>query len=246
MLCDFIFTYLYLKIFMPVGNENDDDIEMPAKLYCCSILFFIIGLPMFCMGYIKSNPSLNLAGYIHVSAVIKTPYTASFYYNSNKMECRYLTEFDGSCLSDYTCKTYREYYYPINSNVSLLYLPSSGYCRTEKFVNNLAIAGIVFLGLTMLCCIGMCTSFKYISNNYSVLNDDDLHFEKKHAKKYVKLFNHLDNKCSICDCEYTDNNYIVALKNCGHCFHNKCVEKSLNNDNNCPLCRQKQTTVEIV
>lgn len=219
-------------------NGNEDD--KPKTFYCASIIFFIIGLPMFCMGYFNNLPQYNIANYVKVQGTFTTPYSASFYYQDNLLSCRYLTEFDSSCLSKYTCRKYREFYYPIGSNATLLYLPSSGYCRTTKFTSNLAIAGIIFLGLCILSCAGMCISFRYFPNdktNYALLKSH----KNKYVNKYVKLFGYLEEKCPICDDIYTDENHIAALKNCGHCFHEKCIEMVLNKNNICPMCREIQT-----
>ena len=220
------------------AQTHKDDI--PLTFYCISILFFIIGLPMFCMGNFKGTSNYNIAGYVKVHGTFKTPYSASFHYQNNSLSCRYLTEFDSSCMSEYTCRKYREYYYPIGSNADLLYLPSSGYCRTEKFTNNLAIAGIAFLGLCILSCAGMCISFRYCPNN-------DYIKLKTHETKYVILFDdHLEKNCSICCNEYTDQNKIIALKNCGHCFCESCIIDTLDKNNNCPKCRKPCTQSYIV
>mgnify|MGYP001166723081 CR=1 FL=1 len=46
-----------------------------------------------------------------------------------------------------------------------------------------------------------------------------------------------DNICSVCLDEFKDGDTIKKL-NCNHIFHKDCLEPWLNNNRNCPLCRQ--------
>ena len=46
-----------------------------------------------------------------------------------------------------------------------------------------------------------------------------------------------DNTCSVCLDEFKDEDVLVKL-NCEHIFHKDCLEPWLNNNRNCPLCRQ--------
>ncbi|ESO99384.1 hypothetical protein LOTGIDRAFT_88425, partial [Lottia gigantea] len=57
----------------------------------------------------------------------------------------------------------------------------------------------------------------------------------KKFKKYDKN-NSVDEECSICMCEYEDNDCLRILP-CFHCFHSGCVDKWLTNNASCPVCR---------
>ena len=46
-----------------------------------------------------------------------------------------------------------------------------------------------------------------------------------------------DNTCSVCLEEFKEDDIIKKL-NCNHIFHKDCLEPWLNNNRNCPLCRQ--------
>lgn len=46
-----------------------------------------------------------------------------------------------------------------------------------------------------------------------------------------------DNTCSVCLEEFKDDDILVKL-NCNHIFHKECLEPWLNNNTNCPMCRQ--------
>lgn len=56
-------------------------------------------------------------------------------------------------------------------------------------------------------------------NNYKASSDDE------------------DNECSICLCEYQEDEVVAKLP-CGHQFHRKCVASWLRNHNTCPHCRK--------
>ena len=49
--------------------------------------------------------------------------------------------------------------------------------------------------------------------------------------------NKKDDFCSICQ-DNIDKNVIVRKMICGHKFHQACVDKWLENNANCPICRQ--------
>ena len=48
--------------------------------------------------------------------------------------------------------------------------------------------------------------------------------------------------CSIC-LDTIDNLFVT---NCGHYFHKRCIDRWLNTNDNCPLCRTITTSVEEV
>ena len=224
------------------NDNNIDDIEKIAQQGCatCSIVFFIIGLPILCMGYLNGKPPLNLANYVKVKGTILSSNMASFNHKNNILTCRYLTEFDDSCISSYTCRKKREFYYPIGSNTTLLYLPSSGYCRTKQFTNNLAYIGSSFLGLCILFCIGTCIHLRNKTEYNQILNQDEL--TPSNNCKYVKIYD--VDYCSVCNEQFNENKYV--LKKCGHIYHEKCIDIWLNKKNNCPLCQKDQTIDKIV
>lgn len=45
-----------------------------------------------------------------------------------------------------------------------------------------------------------------------------------------------NNTCSIC-LEDIELNNTIELTECGHIFHNACIRRHRNNNNNCPVCR---------
>lgn len=114
-----------------------------------SIVSAIIALPMLCMGYLQG--SLNMAGYKPVEATLLDARTATFWHQDTLITCRVLTEFDGGCYNNqHGCSAQIAYNYPLGNILTLLFLPSSGYCRTLQVGYNLAVAGIVFAGLSAL------------------------------------------------------------------------------------------------
>lgn len=167
------------------------------------------------MSYLNGKPPLNLANYVKVKGTILSSNMASFNHKNNILTCRYLTEFDDSCISSYTCRKKKEFYYPIRSNTTLLYLPSSGYCRTKQFTNNLAYIGSSFLGLCILFCIGSCIYLRNKTGYYQILNQDEL--IPSNDCKYVKIYD--VDFCSVCNEQFNENKYV--LKKCIDIWLNK-------------------------
>lgn len=53
----------------------------------------------------------------------------------------------------------------------------------------------------------------------------------------------LDNTvCSICTLEYSNAQIVRRLGNCRHYFHSSCIDRWLEEHNNCPLCRSAVIT----
>ena len=46
-----------------------------------------------------------------------------------------------------------------------------------------------------------------------------------------------ENKCSICQCEYKENDLITKLSHCDHVYHSECIFTWLQNNETCPMCR---------
>ncbi len=51
------------------------------------------------------------------------------------------------------------------------------------------------------------------------------------------------NSCSICLSQYSDKT--KKILNCNHCFHEKCIDGWLTNNNTCPLCRSTITPITL-
>ena len=218
------------------NNNNNRDIQI-LKFYGLSMLFFMIGLPILCLGYVSSKPPFNPSKYIKVNSTITSAYSATFYYNNEIMNCRYLTEFDTDCISDYMCKKKREYYYPINTKIILLYSQSSGYCRTEQFTTNLTYIGIIFMSLYIFSCIGICINIVLYTTRQESSYESIL--DNSHENKYIKIYDTLE--CSICTVMFNDDKFI--LKKCGHIYHKKCIDEWFNKKNTCPICIESQNIV---
>ena len=116
-------------------------------LYTFGILFLIIGIPMVSMGYLDG---MNANNYMIVHANITEYMHAQFYLKDKIAECHILT---GNNVQTHQ---YYEYRYPIGSTIKLFYDFNTKMCRTEKFVTNLAIAGLFFFILSILLCTIAC------------------------------------------------------------------------------------------
>lgn len=46
-----------------------------------------------------------------------------------------------------------------------------------------------------------------------------------------------DNECAVCLGEFEENEKLRIIPNCGHVFHIDCIDVWLQNNPNCPLCR---------
>jgi len=46
-----------------------------------------------------------------------------------------------------------------------------------------------------------------------------------------------DNKCNICLCDYEEDEDLLSLPSCLHCFHKECIIKWLEINKICPICR---------
>lgn len=44
--------------------------------------------------------------------------------------------------------------------------------------------------------------------------------------------------CSVCMDIFKYGDKVKELKNCKHAFHSKCIDKWLENENKCPICKQ--------
>jgi len=246
-------------------------IDIIKFLHVSSVIFLIIGLPMFCMGYIDGGPNINR--YIKVDATITGTYHAVFNYNNIKADCRFLTG-ENCGLTSEACSNYAKFHYPIGKNLTLFYDTSIGYCRTEQFVNNLFIAGSVFLSSALLGWIlfGVLIRYYKITKEELEIDIDDArqstttsssnsttstksNTEKaKTNKKYIEIKHSVHDKCSIC-LDMMDSVNIIELNsetnscvilNCGHCYHKKCIDSQFKTTLNCPLCRKQSSNIELI
>ena len=134
---------------MSTGKNTDNNFYKPQKATFYDLVRelswvgLIIGLPTLCMGYLENG--LNINNYHIVNANITAYLHADFYLGDKIYSCDILTD------NDANSHKYNNYKYPIGSHIKLFYDFNTGYCRTEKFVNNLAIVGIVFL------CLAFCS-----------------------------------------------------------------------------------------
>ena len=141
------------------------------NLYMFAILFFIIGIPMMSMGYLDN---MNANNYIIVHANITEYMHAQFYLKNKIAECHILTE------NNEKTHQYYEYKYPIGSTIKLFYDFNTKICRTEKFVTNLAIAGLFFFILSILVCTIGC--YADVNASYEMNNN-----EQKQNQTYTNI-----------------------------------------------------------
>lgn len=62
-----------------------------------------------------------------------------------------------------------------------------------------------------------------------------------HGKYSKTRFKSTDNKCVVCQYDFTEGDNITELS-CGHVFHSDCVDTWLTKNKTCPLC-QKEITI---
>ncbi|TKY53568.1 RING-H2 finger protein ATL70 [Spatholobus suberectus] len=69
-----------------------------------------------------------------------------------------------------------------------------------------------------------------VANNYPVL----LYSE---AKKHKPDSETITSCCSICLADYKDTDWMKLLPDCGHLFHRDCIDRWLQVNLSCPMCR---------
>ncbi|XP_076118210.1 uncharacterized protein LOC143085629 isoform X1 [Mytilus galloprovincialis] len=124
----------------------------------------------------------------------------------------------------------------------------------------LILIGIVILGVVCVRCWKICRSCYYNSLNGAYRNTEDREpipqpvINRRRLRHYttetqtavpllcvqcipitIKL-TRTDSKCVICLDPKEEEADIVALR-CAHTFHRSCINKSLDNKQECPLCR---------
>lgn len=250
------------------SEQKNEIIENIRGFYSLGILSFIIGLPTFCMGY--SN-EININRYVKVDGTVSSSFHANFIFKNIKSDCRFLTgQYCG--LTDKACNNYALYNYPIGQNLTLYYDISTGYCRTENFVNNLFIVGTVFLSIflmTLVICELTASYYKItkedLENYEATLNTrnissstttnsstrtNPIHSQKKNLP-YITLKTCYNDNCPICLDKMkeldTETNQIVSLK-CGHCYHKKCIDEFFKKktNNKCPVCTEENSNINLV
>lgn len=55
--------------------------------------------------------------------------------------------------------------------------------------------------------------------------------------KFQKKQNDSEHECAVCLAEFQDNEKLRMIPNCAHVFHIDCIDVWLQNNPNCPLCR---------
>ena len=210
-------------------------IDLTRDLHITAWIFFIIGLPTFCMGY-NDFTGINLNRYIKVNGKIDNIYHAIFTYNNVEQDCKFLIA-EPCGVTDNACDNYGKLNYPIGSNITLYYDTQTAYCRTERFVNNLFIVGTVFLSLSLiLWCYKIYLIMYYNITEEDFNNSPILVNElKKKERKYILIKNYQNNDCTICLANMNSND--VAVLNCGHCFHENCIKEQIKHNKDCPLLK---------
>ena len=86
--------------------------------------------------------------------------------------------------------------------------------------------------------------FTGVVNIYTIIqnhNEDLLDLEPQgnpNKERTTLRFERLkEDECSICKEKYTNSSIVDILK-CGHVFHKECIDRWLEEHNDCPYCRQ--------
>jgi len=58
-----------------------------------------------------------------------------------------------------------------------------------------------------------------------------------HTIQYKKIKSNSNSSCSICLDYYMDNDKIRVLSKCKHIYHKNCIDKWVQKNNTCPICR---------
>ena len=117
-----------------------------------------------------------------------------------------------------------------NHNNTLIYEDS--YYPIDVFIT---LAIFTFATVQLIKCY---TNFKeYIYNQRNQLRRPLNNIDINSLNTLVVCDELPDNTCSVCLDEFKDEDVLVKL-NCEHIFHKDCLEPWLNNNRNCPLCRQ--------
>ena len=80
--------------------------------------------------------------------------------------------------------------------------------------------------------------------NYSYSNDDEIVESEKNSEINSRILENVDNlcpekkRCTICLENFLKFDKIINLS-CLHMFHDKCIRKWLNDNNYCPICKNK-------
>ena len=61
--------------------------------------------------------------------------------------------------------------------------------------------------------------------------------EKTELKTYNRMLNS-DNKCHICNEDYSNQDICRIINNCSHYYHANCIDNWFINQKNCPICNQ--------
>lgn len=97
----------------------------------------------------------------------------------------------------------------------------------------ISVTSLVVLIVSLVCCCRCC----HRNTN-----------EKKVHRKttYIAITKHMGSDCGIC-IEPKDSNISTVVKlTCDHTFHKECVNKSLETQHRCPICRQTPLRFSVI
>ena len=104
--------------------------------------------------------------------------------------------------------------------------------KEKQYLKNFSNLEIIFNHI-IINCISKCRNNDVKTKLYEILD------ELIDIKKFNEITsNQNDQQCSICLCNYKDNDIKVKLPcPCEHVFHKNCIYKWLENSEICPLCK---------
>tara|TARA_B110000902_G_scaffold261494_2_gene336379 strand:+ start:49 stop:405 length:357 start_codon:yes stop_codon:yes gene_type:complete len=92
-------------------------------------------------------------------------------------------------------------------------------------------------GIVLILCLSFCQFSYYSLNRCFKKIKESYRLNKKIKKINGSDLENLINECSICLEEYKINEKIMIL-DCDHIYHKECINLWLNENHNCPICRE--------
>ena len=83
----------------------------------------------------------------------------------------------------------------------------------------------------------MCTMCNTITNKKILKKDINNVLGNTIQYKKIKSNSILNSSCLICLDHYIDNDKIRVLSKCKHIYHKICIDKWVQKNNTCPICR---------
>lgn len=97
----------------------------------------------------------------------------------------------------------------------------------------ISVTSLVVFIVSLVCCCGCC---------HRNTNEKKLH----RKTTYIAVTKHMGSDCGIC-IEPKDSNISKVVKlTCEHTFHKECVNKSLETQHRCPICRQTPSRFSVI